>query len=159
MHVKMNAIITSRQLSVYLTAAETIQALSAVQGWRRAVKVSEMQSLCREELAVSYRWIGWVQDIIGWSSRLRETYQCFFLTNGPAFHVTANFYIIGFLTGWSYFSMSFDWLAAKVTVTGCHLACDGCKKKPWKLLIVWEESIEYTSNEWKHQNRKISTCN
>ena len=40
--------------------------------------------------------------------------QCFFLTKGPAFHVTANFYIIGFLTGWSYFSMSFDWLAAKV---------------------------------------------
>ena len=42
--------------------------------------------------------------------------QCFFLTKGLAFHVTANFYIIGFLTGWSYFSMSFDWLAAKV---GC----------------------------------------
>ena len=40
--------------------------------------------------------------------------QCFFSTKGPAFHVTANFYIIGFLTGWSYFSMSFDWLAAKV---------------------------------------------
>ena len=38
----------------------------------------------------------------------------FFLTKGPAFHVTANFYIIGFFTGWSYFSMSFDWLAAKV---------------------------------------------
>ena len=43
-----------------------------------------------------------------------EEEQCFFLTKGPAFHVTANFYIIGFLTGWSYFSMSFDWLAAKV---------------------------------------------
>ena len=40
--------------------------------------------------------------------------QCFFLTKGPTFHVTANFYIIGFLTGWSYFSMSFDGLAAKV---------------------------------------------
>ena len=38
----------------------------------------------------------------------------FFLTKGPAFHVMANFYIIDFLTGWSYFSMSFDWLAAKV---------------------------------------------
>ena len=38
----------------------------------------------------------------------------FLFTKGPAFHVTANFYIIGFLTGWSYFSMSFDWLAAKV---------------------------------------------
>ena len=33
------------------------------------------------------------------------TDQCFFLTKGPAFHLTA---IIGFLTGWSYFSMSFD---------------------------------------------------
>ena len=37
-----------------------------------------------------------------------------FFTKGPTFHVTANFYIIGFLTGWSYFSMSFDWLAAKI---------------------------------------------
>ena len=40
--------------------------------------------------------------------------QCFFLTKGPTFHVTANFYIVGFLTGWSYFSMSFDGLVAKV---------------------------------------------
>ena len=48
------------------------------------------------------------------SSQLLTSAQCFFLTKGPAFHVTANFYIIGFLTGWSYFSMSFDRLAAKV---------------------------------------------
>ena len=34
----------------------------------------------------------------------------FFLTKGPTFHVLANFYIIGFLTGWSYFSMSFFFL-------------------------------------------------
>jgi hypothetical protein len=37
-----------------------------------------------------------------------------FHVTGPAFHVTANFYIIGFVTGWSYFSMSFDGLGAKV---------------------------------------------
>ena len=36
------------------------------------------------------------------------------MTKGPAFHVTAFFYIIDFLTGWSHFSMSFDWLVAKV---------------------------------------------
>ena len=46
--------------------------------------------------------------------------QCFFLTKGSTFHVTANFYVIGFLTGWSYFSMSmflFD--------KGSSLSCDG----------------------------------
>ena len=27
------------------------------------------------------------------------------------------------------------------------------------LLTILKESIEYTSNEWKHKNRKMSTCN
>ena len=51
---------------------------------------------------------------------LNNATSMFFLTKGLAFHVTANFYIIGFLTGW----------LQMLTVTGCHLACDGCKKKP-----------------------------
>ena len=41
--------------------------------------------------------------------------QCFLLTKGPTFHVTANFHIIGFWTGWSYFSMSFDTQFSKLT--------------------------------------------
>ena len=63
----------------------------------------------------------------GWILR-RDGGQCFFLTKGPAFHVTAiigfltgqglgfsfRVHIIDSLTGWSYFSMSFDGLVAKV---------------------------------------------
>ena len=57
--------------------------------------------------------------------------QCFFLTKGPAFHVTA---IIGFLTGWSYFSMSFDGLAAKVD---CDWLSFGMWRVPHGLLRLW----------------------
>ena len=46
---------------------------------------------------------------------LIQVLQCFFFTKGLAFHVTANFHIIGSLTGWSYFSMSFDTQFSKLT--------------------------------------------
>ena len=53
-------------------------------------------------------------SLISWRATHSLACQHFVLTKGPTFHVTANFYIIGFLTGWSYFSMSFEWPAAKV---------------------------------------------
>ena len=44
--------------------------------------------------------------------------------------------------------------------TGCVWEISGWSWRPrGGLPIILEESIEYTSNEWKHQNRKMSTCN
>ena len=78
--------------------------------------------------------------------------QCFFLTKGPAFHVMAiigfltgqglgfRVYITGFLTGWSYFSMSFDGLAAKVD-------CDWLSFGMWRVqketLVVSHQSLSW----------------
>ena len=33
------------------------------------------------------------------------------------------------------------------------------EKEEEEMYRFLEESIEYTSNEWKHENRKMSTCN
>ena len=32
----------------------------------------------KQRMAVSYRWIGWVWDVTGWSSRLQDSYQEFY---------------------------------------------------------------------------------
>ena len=59
-----------------------------------------------------------------------------FFTKGPAFLVTANFYIIGFFTGWLYFSMSFDWLDVIWHVTGAKRNLAPCaltsKSNQWQ---------------------------
>ena len=84
--------------------------------------------------------------------------QCLFLTNGPAFHVTAKFYIFGFLMGWSYFSMSFDWLTAKVDCDRLSFGMGRVQKET----LHWRDTVRFyclTTIINLYNHKKIYTWN
>ena len=79
------------QLFIFLSVPITSIHILHINWWRRFLKCPSMGhssityqcigqlalAIIAWEPAISYRWTGWVWEIIGWSSRLQEIYRSF----------------------------------------------------------------------------------